>query len=472
MRVSLRPVDPKLLVLITTAGVDMLGTLMVLPLLPFYATRMGANAFVYTCIVSSFSVATLCSAPIWGRFSDRYGRRPALLIALSASAVAYVIFAFATSLPMLFLSRIVQGAGGGTVGVIQAYVADSTPPKDRARALGWLSAATNVGVSIGPLLGSWAMILGRHHFTVGAHDLALGRTAPGLIAAVICLANMYFAWRYLRESHTGAVRTGRVARVGRARQVLWSVIRHSDEPASRLIWIYAVGLGAFMGMTSIFALFLGRRFGVTEATIGYFFAYVGVINIISRALLLGPAVDRLGEPRLARVGTVLLALGLFFIPLAPTWPLLALPVALLPLGTAFTFPGVTSMLSRVISPDERVLYMGVQQTFGGVTRVLFPLGAGFLYDHFTPTAPFWAGAIIVIATLLLGLDMETYVRPETPAPVPAPAATATGTPTLTPTAAAVATPSGNSPVLDVPVPTPPGAAITPPTSGRPSTTRA
>jgi MFS family permease len=461
MRVSLRRVDPKLIVLITTAGVDMLGTLMVLPLLPFYATRMGANAFIYTCIVSSFSVATLCSAPIWGRFSDRYGRRPALLIALSASAVAYVIFAFATSLPMLFLSRIVQGAGGGTVGVIQAYVADSTAPKDRARALGWLSAATNVGVSIGPLLGSWAMILGRHHFTLGAHDLALGRTAPGLIAAVICLANMYFAWRYLRESHTGAVRTGRTPRVGRARQVLWSVIRHSDEPASRLIWIYAVGLGAFLGMTSIFALFLAQRFGVTEATIGYFFAYVGVMNIIARAVLLGPAVDRLGEARLARVGTVLLALGLFFIPLAPSWPVLALPVALLPLGTAFTFPCVTSMLSRVISPDERGLYMGVQQTFGGVTRVLFPLGAGFLYVRFTPTAPFWAGAIIVAATLLLGLDMETYVRPETATP-------AAG---LTPAAAAAATPSGSSPALDVPAPFS-DAAITPPTSGVPRVTRA
>jgi len=128
MRVTLRAVDPKLVVLITTAGVDMLGTLMVLPLLPFYATRMGANAFTYTCLVSSFSVATLISSPIWGRFSDRYGRRPALLIALSAPAIAYIIFAFADSLFMLLLSRVVQGAGGGTVGVVQAYVADASAP--------------------------------------------------------------------------------------------------------------------------------------------------------------------------------------------------------------------------------------------------------------------------------------------------------------------------------------------------------
>jgi len=464
MRVTLRAVDPKLVVLITTAGVDMLGTLMVLPLLPFYATRMGANAFTYTCLVSSFSVATLISSPIWGRFSDRYGRRPALLIALSASAIAYIIFAFADSLFMLLLSRVVQGAGGGTVGVVQAYVADASAPKDRARALGWLSAATNVGVSVGPLLGSWALVLGRHHLMVAGHDLTLGRSAPGLFAAVICLANMYFAWRYLRESHVGAVRSGHVARVGRAREALWSVVRHSGAPASRLIWIYAVGLGAFMSATSIFALFLARRFSVTEATIGYFFAYVGIMNILARAVLLGPAVDRLGEPRLARVGTVLLALGLFFIPLSPSWLVLAIPVALLPLGTAFTFPCVTSILSRLISPDERGLYMGVQQTFGGITRVLFPLGAGFLYDHVRPEAPFMTAAVIVMATLLLGLDMESYVRPDSTAP---------------PTSVAARTPPAGSPILDVPTviqsPPPtvaPGPDGTPPTSGVPRVTRA
>ncbi len=385
---------------------------MVLPLLPFYATRLGANAFVYTCLVSSFSVATLLSAPLWGRFSDRYGRRPALLIALGASAVAYVIFAFANTLGLLFLSRLVQGAGGGTVGVVQAYVVDTAAEKDRARALGWLSAATNVGVSLGPLLGSWALVAGRRHLVIDGHDLSLGRSAPGLFAAAICLADMYFAWRFLRESHVTAHHIGLGARVVYPRATIWRVIRHPAETASRLIWIYAIGLGAFVGSTAILALFLAKRFGVTESTIGYFFAYVGGMNIVARALLLGPAVDHFGEPRLSRIGTVLLALGLILLPLSPSLPLLAIPVALLPLGTAFTFPCVTSMLSRAISSSDRGLYMGVQQAFGGLTRVLFPLAAGLLFDHFAPAAPFWAAGALVAATLLLSLGLENAMRAE------------------------------------------------------------
>lgn len=407
------PASPsKLAVLIVTAGVDMLGTLMVLPLLPFYATRLGANAFVYTCLVSSFSVATLLSAPLWGRFSDRYGRRPALLISLGASAAAYIIFAFANSLGLLLLSRLVQGAGGGTVGVVQAYVVDAADPKGRARALGWLSAATNVGVSIGPLLGSWALVLGRRHLLLGGHDLTLGRSAPGLCAAAVCVANMYFAWRYLRESHVGAHVVGQDRRVGYPRSAIWQVIRHPGETAPRLIWIYAVGLGAFMGSTSILALFLAKRFGVTEVNIGYFFAYVGGWNILARAVLLGPAVDKFGELRLSQIGTVLLALGLFLLPFSPSLPLLAIPVALIPLGTAFTFPCVTAMLSHAISAEERGLYMGVQQSFGGVMRVLFPLGAGWLFDHIAPAAPFWAASAVVAATLSLSFGLDAAMRAE------------------------------------------------------------
>src|SRR5712692_10695014 len=137
---------------------------------------------------------------MWGRFSDRVGRRPTLLIALGAAGIAYLIFGFATSLWLLFLSRIVQGAGGGTVGVIQAYVADSTDPKDRARALGWLSATTNLGVALGPVLGSFAVALGKRDLMPGPGTLQMGHAAPGIMAAGLCVLNMIFAWRYLTES--------------------------------------------------------------------------------------------------------------------------------------------------------------------------------------------------------------------------------------------------------------------------------
>src|ERR671929_1180554 len=144
----------KLVVLMVTAFVDMVGLLMVLPLLPFYAKALGAGGFIVGLLVSSFAIAQLIASPFWGRFSDRYGRRPALLIGLTASAIAYIIFAYANSLWLLFVMRIVQGAGGGTTGVAQAYVADTVAQADRARALGWLSAATSAGVMVGPAIGS------------------------------------------------------------------------------------------------------------------------------------------------------------------------------------------------------------------------------------------------------------------------------------------------------------------------------
>ena len=158
-----------------TAFIDMVGLLMVLPLLPFYAKSLGQGGLVVGLLVSSFAVAQLLTAPMWGRLSDAYGRRPAMLVGLTASALAYVVFAFALELPhslfWLFLCRLVQGAGGGTVSVIQAYVADATQPEERAKALGWLSAATNAGVAIGPVLGSLTH--------------AWGPRGPGLFAAAL-----------------------------------------------------------------------------------------------------------------------------------------------------------------------------------------------------------------------------------------------------------------------------------------------
>ena len=159
----------RLPVLFVTAFVDMVGLTIIVPLLPFYATDLGASATTVGVLVSAFSVAQLVVAPVWGRFSDRYGRRPAILAGLLLSAGAYVIFAFAGSVLALLVSRLVQGLGGGTIGVVQAYVADVSDPDERTKSLGWLSAVTSLGAVAGPAFGS-AMI------SVG------GKEAPGLAA--------------------------------------------------------------------------------------------------------------------------------------------------------------------------------------------------------------------------------------------------------------------------------------------------
>ena len=395
---------------------------MIIPLLPFYVQTLGGSGInflgmhfgigmIIAFIVAAFTIAQFVSAPLWGRFSDRVGRRPTLLIALGASAIAYMIFGFAHSLLVLFLSRLVQGAGGGTVGVIQAYVADSTDPKDRARALGWLSATTNLGVALGPVLGSFAIALGKRDIIPGSHTLQMGHAAPGIMAAGLCLLNMIFVWRYLKESRdfTEQPQAGDIRRS--SSQAIWRVISHAREPSSRLIWIYAIAIGAHYGSFAVLALFLNVRFQVTEQTIGYFFMYVGAISVFARVLLLGRAVDWLGEANLSRLGIILLAAGVGGMPLSRNFGMLAVAVALIPLGAAFTYPCVTALLSRVIAPRERGLYMGMQQTYGGVTRIIAPLFFGWAFDHIGVSAPYFFSSAFILATIFLGFGLDQYARP-------------------------------------------------------------
>ena len=387
----------KLTVLMVTAFVDMLGLIIVYPLLPFYATRLGASAAMVGALVAAFSVAQLVSAPAWGWMSDRYGRRPAILFGLLVSAVAYVIFAFAGTLWLLFLSRLIQGLGGGTIGVVQAYVADISEQKDRAKALGWLSAVTSLGAVVGPAIGSILVRVGGH-------------TAPGIGSATLCVLVSIFAWRFLRESRTDTQQFEAMHAKGPGgAHAIRSVIVHPNLPASRLIWIYAIAIGAFYGTAPLLPLILADRLGATDENIGYFIMYLGGMGVIVRTGILSRMIERLGEARLARLGLVLLAAGLAMVSMITSYPTMLISLTLMPMGTAFIFPCVTAMLSRVVPNKQRGLYMGVQHTFGGVSRVAFPLIAGYGMDVLGQGIPFVFAGLMVVATLLLTTSMESYV---------------------------------------------------------------
>ncbi len=394
----------RLLVLFVTAFVDMVGLTMIIPLLPFYATHLGASATVVGLLVSAFSVAQLAVAPVWGRFSDRYGRRPVILAGLLLTGCAYVIFAFARSVLILLLSRLVQGLGGGTIGVVQAYVADASPPEERTKSLGWLSAVTSLGAVAGPAFGSVMISVG-------------GRAAPGLAAAALALLVAGFAARFLVESRQLRMSGSHAISTTSSRQAIGRVLSHWREPASRLIWVYTIGIGAFYGTIQVVPLLLTNRLGITERNIGYFIMYLGGMGVVVRSLLLGRAVDYLGEARLSRLGLVLLAAGLGCTGLASHGGILFLGFTLMPLGTAFLFPCVTGLLSRVVPANERGLYMGVQHTFGGVSRVLFPITAGLLMDHFGVGVPFWISGLLVLATLPFAWALADSLSPDTPATV-------------------------------------------------------
>ncbi|MGH7514721.1 MAG: MFS transporter, partial [Gemmatimonadales bacterium] len=289
---------------------------------------------------------------------------------------------------------------------VQAYVADASSPEQRTKSLGWLSAVTSLGAVAGPAFGS-AMI------SVG------GRAAPGLAAAALALLVAGFAARFLVEpSELGMSASHAIPHSATSpRQAIARVLSHWREPASRLIWIYTIGIGAFYGTIQVSPLLLLNRLGVTEGTVGYFIMYLGGMGVVVRSLLLGRVLDVLGEARLCRLGLVLLAAGLGCTGVAAHLGVVLLGFTLMPLGTAFLFPCVTGLLSRVVPGNERGLYMGVQHTFGGVSRVLFPVAAGVLMDHFGVGVPFWIAGLLVLATLPFAWALAESLPPESPASV-------------------------------------------------------
>jgi MFS family permease len=381
----------RLWVLMATVFVDMIGAMIVMPLLPFYVLDMGAKPSIVGPLVSAFFLTQIIFSPVWGKLSDRYGRRPMILAGLLLSAVAFSLFGLAHTVLLLFLSRLVQGAASGTVGVVQAYVGDSIHPDERAKALGWVTACTSAGVVIGPVIGS-----GAAHF---------GSWVPGAFAAGLCLLNFLSAWRWLPESkprHPAGPAAAAPPRVSLWLR-LWEVVRQPASPIGALIWVYAIGMMAFMAMNAVLGLYLGRVYGATKETIGLFIAYFGVISVVMRAVLLGPVVRRIGEVGAMRAGNLALVLGMAALPL-PAWlaappavriGCLAAIVMLVPVGTALLFPSTTALVSRHSPRGEMGQIMGVQQLFGGITRLIGPIWSTWLFGS-NVMLPFWAASAFML----------------------------------------------------------------------------
>jgi multidrug resistance protein len=376
----------QLTILIAVATIDLLGATMVFPQIPFYAKYFKSSDTFIGVVFASFFLAQLLSAPVWGWISDHYGRRPALLIGLTALGFGYVIFALANSLWILLLARFIQGAGGGTTGVTQAYVADTVKPEDRARALGWLSAGTNVGTMVGPAVGS--LLAYRGH------------AAPPIAAAILCALNLIFAWVWLPESrkHGGTATVRKPVWHG-----VWHVLRHPARLASRLTLIYALGMFGQSVMSAVLALYLNAAFGVDEYTIGYFFVYVGIFSVVLRSAFVGPAVDRLGEARAIRLGSGALILGFVGYPLAPNLWILAIVIPLIPIGTALLFPATTALLSRSTDKADYGLTMGIAQTFAGISRLIAPVTSTSMFQYVSHASPFFfAAGMLCLGSLMAG----------------------------------------------------------------------
>ncbi|MGE0718054.1 MAG: MFS transporter, partial [Alphaproteobacteria bacterium] len=289
--------------------VDLIGFGIVIPLLPFYAEHLGAGPLTVTLAMAVYSLAQFVTSPLWGRLSDRIGRRPVLLASLAGAVGAYLLLAWAPTLAMLFLARAAAGAMAGNIAAAQAYVADVTPPAERARGMGVIGAAFGLGFILGPAIGG----------TLAGHDPAdIDFVAPALAAAglsaLALLGTVFLLPESLDPAHRGAgTRRGRAAA---ARDAF-------GRP--RLAGPIAVGFVAvavFAGMETTFALWSSRTFGWGPAQNGWLFAFVGVLGALVQGAAIGRLTPRLGEVRLLSAGLVLMAAGLGGIGLATAVPAL------------------------------------------------------------------------------------------------------------------------------------------------------
>jgi DHA1 family tetracycline resistance protein-like MFS transporter len=367
--------------------VDLVGFGLIIPLLPFYAERFGASPQVVTILLAIFSLMSMISAPLWGRISDRIGRRPVLMASMLASALAYVCMGFAGALWTLFAARAFAGLCAGNIAAAQAYIADVTPPEKRARGMGMIGAAFGLGFIIGPALGG--LVAGNDFATA---DLE----TPGLIAAALSFAAFLGVVLFLPESLPAAVRS----RQSRSRFiVLQSVLQR--PLLARLIAVFFVVILAFAGMESTFAMWAMRQYGWGPMQIGYVFTYVGLLSAAMQGGLIGPLSRRFGEEWLLLSGLGLIALGLLILPFAGTLPPLVVAVTGLAVGMGMMQPSLNSLISRRAAAEEQGEVMGLAQSVGSLARVLGPIAAGALFEAFGRNSPYFWGAALAGCALLL-----------------------------------------------------------------------
>jgi MFS family permease len=365
---------------------DLVGFGIVLPLLPFYATELGASPFQVGLIIASYSAMQFLFSPIWGSLSDRYGRRPLLLLGLAGSTVSYVVFGLASSLGVLLLSRVIAGIMGATIPVAQAYIADSTSVERRARGMGLIGAAFGLGFIFGPAIGG-----GLSRWGYGL---------PGFVAAGLSFASALAAWFFLPESLSEENRVrGRgfgvlEAILGRARAARHILgrrrLRHPIEA-------FFLGTMGFAGFTTTFPLFLDRPLGLSAVHAGALFAFVGLISAAVQGALIGPLVERHGERRLAIVGGVLLGAGVALMGVLQTVYSTFALLVLVGVGWGLLAPSLQSLISRRARPDEQGEVLGVNQSASAASRLIGPVAAGWAFGALGPGLGFISGGVVIIA---------------------------------------------------------------------------
>ncbi len=372
-----------LLTVFLTICVSLIGFGIVIPLLPFYAQQFRASEWEVGLLFASFSAAQMLAAPILGDWSDRWGRRPVLILSLLGSAASFVMLALAGNMVWLFAARIVDGFTGGNITTVRAYIADISEPRERARNFGLIGAAFGLGFILGPALGG-----GLARF---------GLDVPAWTAAGISLIAAALGWRWLPETvHTTPAR----------RPSPWRELPHllQRPTLGRLLWMNLLIWITFSIYQTSFPLFTHKRFNLGPVENGYVLTMVGLIGAFTQALLTGRVVNRLGERNVLLLGLGLNLSGLLIAALSPWIALFVLSAGVATIGGSLALPCLTSLLSQAAGTDEQGRVQGVAGSLESLARIVGPIwGNGLL--HYSDALPYASAALIQMLVWLIALGI-------------------------------------------------------------------
>ncbi len=392
------PKNRSLLAIFLVVFIDLLGFGVVLPLLPYYADRFGANAAVTGLLVASYAAAQFIATPILGRLSDRFGRRPILMLSIAGNVLGFGLLALANNLWLLFAARILAGLTGGNISVAQAYITDVTAPKDRARGLGMIGAAFGLGFIIGPVTGG---LLNE-----------VSPAAPALAAAGLSLLNLLMVGLWLPESLT-ADRRAELAQAGRPALTLGALLSALRRPLvgpllNARFW-FALAFALFQSVLSLYALY---RFNLSARDTGFVLAYVGLLSVITQGGLIRPLTARFSDRQLLLVATVGMAVGLLGWAVAPSVGVLLGVLAPIAISGGIFNTVINSAISKAVPPVEVGGTLGIAAALESLTRVISPSAGGLMLSLFNPALPGLVSAALLAALLVYLLNVLKQPAPE------------------------------------------------------------
>lgn len=373
----------RLLPILGITFIDIFGFSILIPIVPLFAKHFGASDLVAGLLFSTYAAFQFLAGPIWGRVSDLVGRKMVLIVSQVGATIGWTMLAFAHTLPMVFLARIVEGVSGGNISVTQAYVADKVEPEQRARAFGYVGASFAAGMVVGPLLG--APLYAKYGFS-----------APFLLAAALQLATLVLTIVMLPESRT----IDKGAKVAGFSDIARSLAHGRLAPLLWQQWMYSLSLYAMFG---VFSLLLQEALGYTVAQNYYFFAGFAASSVLLQAFVVGPVSDRLGDRQTSNVGLFLALLGFCAVPFVHnlvTAEIMMLPFAA---GMALTRPCLTSLITDATPDDQRGVILGTGSALDNLSGVIMPPISTGLLGKFGPAATGLPSTIFALIALTMGV---------------------------------------------------------------------